>query len=369
MVVLGENGGQILRGYRKILAGLVVTTTLFAASVGSIDQPQAALSTTQQDVLKARRAQLVAQLNAQLALEHNAKSGLAGAESQYYSAQVGVDQVRAQLKATNARLAHLQQSIATEQKRDLDAQRQLAILTRSTYEEADTRSTLAALLSSADFGDAMARLKSSDSVSSAVAELQSQLDADLADVAKQRLALQQEFAQASVLERQLSDQSNRFMAAVAQRNMDLNSASAPVRALEAQIANIDNQLAGDPPPVNTGASCGNRFAYGQCTYYVATRRCIPWSGNANQWYVNAARMGYAEGHQPAVGAVVVFWPGGDGASGVGHVGYVEVVGPAGGVPAGYFRLSEMNFGGWGHINYRNLPNNSSGIQGFIYGKA
>jgi hypothetical protein len=68
----------------------------------------------------------------------------------------------------------------------------------------------------------------------------------------------------------------------------------------------------------------------------------------------------------------VFWPGGDGASSIGHVAYVEAVGPAAGVPAGQFKQSEMNFdangGGWDRVSYRILPDNSSGIQGFIYSK-
>ena len=115
-------------------------------------------------------------------------------------------------------------------------------------------------------------------------------------------------------------------------------------------------------------SCGDHFAYGQCTWYVASRRCIPWGGNADEWYYNAVKYGFPEGHTPQVGAVVVFWPGGDGASRVGHVAYVEAVGPSAGVPTGDFKLSEMNFNGWNRVNYRVLPNNSSGIQGFVYAK-
>jgi hypothetical protein len=33
-----------------------------------------------------------------------------------------------------------------------------------------------------------------------------------------------------------------------------------------------------------------------------------------------------------------------------------------------FKFSEMNFRGWNRVNYRTLPNNSRGVQGFIYGK-
>jgi len=86
---------------------------------------------------------------------------------------------------------------------------------------------------------------------------------------------------------------------------------------------------------------------------VATRRCIPWGGNANAWYYNASKMGYAEGSVPEVGAVAI-WDQGEGGANAwyGHVAYVEVVGPnlgVGGVavvPAGDFEISEMNWGGW-----------------------
>jgi surface antigen len=101
---------------------------------------------------------------------------------------------------------------------------------------------------------------------------------------------------------------------------------------------------------------------------VASRRCIPWSGNARDWYYQAERYGFPVGHTPAVGAVVVFWPGGDGASRAGHVGYVEAVGPASGVPAGQFKISEMNYNGWNRVNYRLINNNSGGVQGFVYAK-
>ncbi len=357
-----------MRPDRKILAGLLVVASLFTASVGSIPASQAAVSQQQQDDLRARRAELFAQLQTLLASERGSATNLAASEGQYLDAQTALTSVRTDLNDANQRLEQLQQQISAEQKRDLDAQRQLAILVRATYESAGDRSLLANMLSSHDFGEAMARAKSADSFQNQVVQLQAQLTADQTALAKQRAELQTKFAQASTLERQLSDQSNRFLAAVQTRNMSLANASAPVRALEAQIADIDNQLAGDNlPTVNGRSSCGNQFAYGQCTWYVATRRCIPWSGNANQWFSNAAAMGYLEGHRPAVGAVVAFWPGGDGAGSVGHVGYVEQVGPDGGVPPGYFRLSEMNYGGWGFVNYRVLPNNSAGIQGFIYG--
>ncbi|MBV8445915.1 MAG: CHAP domain-containing protein [Candidatus Dormibacteraeota bacterium] len=163
--------------------------------------------------------------------------------------------------------------------------------------------------------------------------------------------------------------SNQLLAVLMNRNFAFNTLDGPARAIAAQIATIDEEIAAaQMPSYAGGGSCGDHFAYGQCTWYVASRRCVPWVGNADQWYYNAAAMGFKEGHVPAPGAIVVFWPGGDGASGIGHVAYVEAVGPANGIPAGYFLQSEMNFAGWDRVSYRTLPDNSPGIQGFIYGQ-
>ena len=119
------------------------------------------------------------------------------------------------------------------------------------------------------------------------------------------------------------------------RNTVFAGLSGPARQIAAEIANIDNQIAflEAGPHVGSGP-CGDHFAYGFCTYYVATRRCVPWLGNARDWYSAAAAMGYKEGRLPVAGAIVVFRPGVDGVSSLGHVAYVEAVGPAAGNPGG-----------------------------------
>ncbi|MFI5286772.1 MAG: CHAP domain-containing protein [Candidatus Dormibacteria bacterium] len=101
------------------------------------------------------------------------------------------------------------------------------------------------------------------------------------------------------------------------------------------------------------------FPFGQCTYYVATRRAVAWSGNAIDWW-RAARGKRPEGHVPVEGAIVVFnigW--------VGHVAYVEHVNLD-----GTFEISEMNYhadgGGWGRVDYRTISTLDSSIVGFIY---
>jgi surface antigen len=106
-----------------------------------------------------------------------------------------------------------------------------------------------------------------------------------------------------------------------------------------------------------------RFAYGYCTWWVASRRPIPWTGNAWQWWGNARAFGFAEGYAPRPGAVMVM--GISGSSPQGHVAYVESVSAD-----GSFTVSEMNWwgvpgGGWGRVDYRRVTS-MAGVIGFIY---
>jgi LysM repeat protein len=118
--------------------------------------------------------------------------------------------------------------------------------------------------------------------------------------------------------------------------------------------------AGDGVPgVPSAAPLTDHFPYGQCTYYIATKRAVSWGGNAVEWWWSA-RSHRPEGQVPVEGAIVVFnigW--------VGHVAYVEHVNLD-----GTFVGSEMNYraggGGWGHVDYRTISVSDPSILGFIY---
>ncbi len=110
-----------------------------------------------------------------------------------------------------------------------------------------------------------------------------------------------------------------------------------------------------PPAVNYSRSSYNSFPYGYCTWYVASRRNVPWNGNAWQWYGNAIASGYAVGNVPSPGAIMVTWE-----SGVGHVALVESV------SGGSFTISEMNYAGWGIQSSRTVTTSSVPLIGFIY---
>jgi LysM repeat protein len=113
------------------------------------------------------------------------------------------------------------------------------------------------------------------------------------------------------------------------------------------------------PSVPAVVPVKDNFPFGQCTYYVATRRNVTWSGNAVTWWWSA-RGKRPEGKVPVQGAIVVFnigW--------VGHVAYVEHVNLD-----GTFVVSEMNYhadgGGRGRVDYRTVSASDPAILGYIY---
>lgn len=100
----------------------------------------------------------------------------------------------------------------------------------------------------------------------------------------------------------------------------------------------------------------NRFPYGYCTYYVAQKRFIPWSGNAISWLANARAYGYETGSTPRVGAIIATNEGGA----TGHVGMVDAV------DDDQITVSEMNYRGFGVISSRTISASYSRILGYIY---
>lgn len=98
-------------------------------------------------------------------------------------------------------------------------------------------------------------------------------------------------------------------------------------------------------PSVAAASAGNRYAFGNCTWYAYNRRAqlgIPvgsfW-GNASTWAAYARAAGYLVDGNPAPGAVMAS---GGGYAGYGHVAIVESVNSDGSI-----NISEMNAYRWG----------------------
>lgn len=106
----------------------------------------------------------------------------------------------------------------------------------------------------------------------------------------------------------------------------------------------------------TAVSGSGNFPYGYCTYYVAQRRQITWSGNAITWLAGARSAGFATGDEPQSGAILVTSEGGR----TGHVAMVDAVGE------GTITVSEMNYAGFGVISSRTIPTSYGRIMGYIY---
>jgi peptidoglycan endopeptidase LytE len=112
------------------------------------------------------------------------------------------------------------------------------------------------------------------------------------------------------------------------------------------------------------SSGGGLYPFGQCTWYVNTRRPAPWGGNAWQWFSRSQLKPWSRpvGATPRVGAIMVTWE----SPYWGHVAYVEQV-----YGDGSWLVSEMNYaspsgGGWGRVSYRHVIPGTIPLIGFIY---
>lgn len=104
------------------------------------------------------------------------------------------------------------------------------------------------------------------------------------------------------------------------------------------------------------AGTGHIFPYGYCTWYVAQKRYVPWSGNAGTWLYKAKSLGYATGRTPRVGSIMVTTEN----RYYGHVALVERVN------GNMITVSEMNYQGWAKKSVRTLDYRSRVVKGFIY---
>ena len=112
----------------------------------------------------------------------------------------------------------------------------------------------------------------------------------------------------------------------------------------------------------TGVGTGKSrvFPYGQCTWYVAQKVVVPWSGHAKSWLVNARAYGRQTGSVPRVGSIMVMNEGGWMGRMYGHVAYVEAVNGV------WVTISQMNYTGYARKSVRTLRNNDWRIRGYIY---
>ena len=109
-----------------------------------------------------------------------------------------------------------------------------------------------------------------------------------------------------------------------------------------------------------GTGKSHNFPYGQCTWYVAQKRIVTWSGHAKSWLINARAQGYQTGSAPQVGAIMVLTEGGWLGRVYGHVAYVEAV------KGQWITISEMNYTCFACKSLRTLNINDGRIRGYVY---
>lgn len=115
---------------------------------------------------------------------------------------------------------------------------------------------------------------------------------------------------------------------------------------------------------NVYASAGNRYAYGNCTWYAYERRAQlgrpigSFWGNGGSWGYSAAAAGFVVNNTPAAGAILVE-PGSPG-----HVAIVERV-----LDNGDVYITEMNnyaYGGFGIVNDRTISAGQAAAYRYIH---
>ena len=344
-------------------AAVALATPLLGASPATADQVSSLMAQRQQlqqqvAGLGGPKAQALQDLllaenalkNNQAELEHNAAV---------------LSSLRQQQDATRAKIEATRAEIETQR-------RLLGDLTRGQYKHMSRDDSLALIFSSNNFGQLVNQVMAGQGINRRIADTARKLKADENALAAMSAQLAAKQAQSEQVQSQLEQENGRELALVADHDARLAQIDSQSKALLDQIAGVNGRIAAaqaPPPTMNFssgggsgggGGSCGNHFAYGYCTWYVANRRCIPWMGNAWEWYGNARAAGFPVGSQARVGAVAVW---GIGMSAWGHVAYVESVQPGG------FTVSEMNYNAWGQVNTRYVPYSNPGpLEGFIYGK-
>jgi surface antigen len=101
------------------------------------------------------------------------------------------------------------------------------------------------------------------------------------------------------------------------------------------------------------------WPWGQCTWFVATKRRVTWGGNAADWLRNARAKGLPTSSTPTVGAIAVYRPGHGYDPVAGHVALVV------GVGADTYVVMEANVRGVGWVDFAQKRLNDPGLAGFI----
>jgi surface antigen len=324
----------------------------------------------------------------------NAKAAAVQQQIAVTEAQIASDQT--QINQLNLALAQTAEAIQVDTTHLAAQKAQLTQLTVQIYTQGGA-GVVDGLVDSQSIADFMEQLDSATTVSRQVQKLMAQVEADeqalnvlqqsqqsrLAQAAQAESQLEADQAalqgQESELKQQAASLGSQAAGLLGQRN-SLLSQIASVRAQqqaaeEAAAAAAAEAAAAAAAAAKSGGGSGmcggvlcpfafgtisDSFPWGQCTWYVASLREVPWGGNADEWIGNAGAMGYSTGSTPKPGAIVVWGPG-NGYSYYGHVAYVAAV-----VSPSDFYVNEANFDEIpGNIDSREVTTLND-VEGFIY---
>lgn len=104
---------------------------------------------------------------------------------------------------------------------------------------------------------------------------------------------------------------------------------------------------------------GSKFAWGNCTYFVANHKNVTWHGNASSWLRNAAAAGVPTGSNPAPGAIITF-------QGSGYNPYYGHVGLVVDVDGDDVVVKDMNYRRLNEVTIRRVSKDDPSIRGYIY---
>ena len=271
--------------------------------------------------------------------------------------QATLDKLMNQVESEQSAVATLNVKVADDQKQEATLSAQEAAVARIEYERPAL--SLTTILEAQNLDQLLSGMAQARLVSEKQQALYDQAKAlrekDQATRSQATQQLAQIQSQRDQAKKVAAQTESMIQTMKAQQSQQSQPAAQKAQTQATQATSI---ATGSPPAggIQYGATVPNRFAFGNCTYYVAQLRKITWMGNAIEWPSNAAAAGRPEGSTPEVGAIMV-----SADSSYGHVSLVTQV-----QDNDHWTVTEMNYSGFDQVDTRAVTRSSSNLITFIY---
>ncbi|MFZ0215326.1 MAG: CHAP domain-containing protein [Candidatus Dormiibacterota bacterium] len=267
--------------------------------------------------------------------------------------QATLDKLMNQVESEQSAVATLNVKVADDQKQEATLSAQEAAVARIEYERPAL--SLTTILEAQNLDQLLSGMAQARLVSEKQQALYDQAKALREKDQATRSQATQQLAQIQSQRDQAKKVADQTESMIQTMNAQQQQAAAP--KAQTQATQAVSIATGSPPGgIQYGATVPNRFAFGNCTYYVAQLRKITWMGNAIEWPSNAAAAGRPEGSTPEVGAIMV-----SADSSYGHVSLVTQV-----QDNDHWTVTEMNYSGFDQVDTRAVTRSSSNLITFIY---